>query len=269
MTAHRPMPADRDAPVVALHTSMTGSEQWAPLAAQLASWYPVHAVDLPENAGTVAQTAARVAARIASFGRPVHLVGHSFGGAVALGVALQRPGLVRSLTLFEPAAFHVLDHGAPADRLLHAALRTRAGMLRAGIAAGEPDAAIAAMVDFWTPEGGWAAVPERMRAALAAHVTRISADLDRVLAETWRPESLAGLRIPALLLVGMDSAEVAIRTSAMVAAALPQAEIAMLPGLGHMAPVSAPDWVNPRIQQHIARVERAPARLGWPEPNAA
>lgn len=36
-------------------------------------------------------------------GDGAHLVGHSFGGAVALAAAAQRPGAVRSLTLIEPA----------------------------------------------------------------------------------------------------------------------------------------------------------------------
>jgi pimeloyl-ACP methyl ester carboxylesterase len=45
-----------------------------------------------------------------------HLVGHSYGGVVALLAAAQRPGLPRSLTLIEPAAFSV----APDDPAVQA-----------------------------------------------------------------------------------------------------------------------------------------------------
>ena len=47
-------------------------------------------------------------AAIAQAGPPVDLIGHSFGGTVALRIALERPALVRSLTLIEPVLFSIL-----------------------------------------------------------------------------------------------------------------------------------------------------------------
>ena len=41
---------------------------------------------------------------------PVHLVGHSYGGAVAALVAMERPELVGSLVLGEPTLFSMLSH---------------------------------------------------------------------------------------------------------------------------------------------------------------
>ena len=48
-------------------------------------------------------------------GRGAHLVGHSFGGSVALAAATARPGAVRSLTLIEPA-MHALGADDPRVR---------------------------------------------------------------------------------------------------------------------------------------------------------
>src|SRR6266516_1098475 len=36
---------------------------------------------------------------------PVHLIGHSYGGGVALRVAVERSNRIASLTLYEPTAF--------------------------------------------------------------------------------------------------------------------------------------------------------------------
>ncbi len=39
---------------------------------------------------------------------PVHLVGYSYGGAVAATAAIENPSLVRSLILYEPALVSLL-----------------------------------------------------------------------------------------------------------------------------------------------------------------
>ena len=48
-------------------------------------------------------------ALLETLGGPAHLVGHSYGAYVALLVARSVPSQVRSLALYEPVAFGVLD----------------------------------------------------------------------------------------------------------------------------------------------------------------
>ena len=50
-------------------------------------------------------------------GEPVHLVGHSYGGFIALQAALREPARVLSMALYDPVAFGVLDPEADADAL--------------------------------------------------------------------------------------------------------------------------------------------------------
>src|SRR4051812_32240822 len=100
------MPGSR---IVCLHASASAGRQWRPLAERLSGQFIVVAPDLYGSGATPQWTADRplsladevalVQPRIGS-GAPVHLVGHSYGAAVALHAALSQPERIRSLVLF-------------------------------------------------------------------------------------------------------------------------------------------------------------------------
>lgn len=101
---------------VLLHSSAGTRGQWRSLTELLDGKRRVLAPDLRgygESAARpgepdLADEAAIVGALAACAGGRIDLVGHSYGGAVALRFALEQPELVRSLTLIEPVAFHLL-----------------------------------------------------------------------------------------------------------------------------------------------------------------
>ena len=105
--------------VVALHCSGAGASQWRRLGAELGGDYELVAPEhygcenigawTGEHAFTLANEAARTIALIDSCDRKVHLVGHSYGGALALHIALKRPNRIASLALYEPSAFYLLN----------------------------------------------------------------------------------------------------------------------------------------------------------------
>ena len=105
--------------VVALHCSGAGASQWRRLGAELGGDYELVAPEhygcenigawTGEHAFTLADEAARTIALIDSCDRKVHLVGHSYGGALALHIALKRPNRIASLALYEPSAFYLLN----------------------------------------------------------------------------------------------------------------------------------------------------------------
>src|SRR4051812_29791747 len=106
------------APVVLVHSSGLSAQQWGPIVPRLAASHRVLAPDLlgygasapwpdPDRFDLV-EDLAIVRAVIASADAPVHLVGHSYGGVLAMLAAREAPARVRSLALYEPVAFHVL-----------------------------------------------------------------------------------------------------------------------------------------------------------------
>ena len=73
---------------------------------------------------------------------PVHIVGHSYGGALALRVTLQRPQKVASLTLYEPSCFQLLDElGEPGDAAM-SEIGVVAGAVADLVARGHGEAAV-------------------------------------------------------------------------------------------------------------------------------
>ena len=102
-------------PVLALHCSLAHGGAWSGLAS-LMRRVLVLAPDQPGHGRGSSWDPARplhdqafeqsvLVAEFAGQGGAVDLIGHSFGGTLALRMALERPDLVRSLTLVEPVIF--------------------------------------------------------------------------------------------------------------------------------------------------------------------
>lgn len=267
------------APIVALHSSASNSGQWRTLAKDLEGRFSVHAFDLPGYGHTplpvdtshvgASVSADGVIAEIEHLGRAVHLVGHSNGGGIAMKVAQMRPDLVKSLTLYEPATFHFLKTGTEAERRLFCEIQQVAGMVTASAADGAAAAGMQHFLDFWNGAGFWNTLPDPARQKFTAMIASVMTDFAIGFAETWTLRDLSALEIPTLVMTGLESPEITQHVSLAIAKALPSARIALLPELGHMAPVFQPDWVNSRILEHVVGVERPVVNCSWPQQAAA
>jgi pyruvate dehydrogenase E2 component (dihydrolipoamide acetyltransferase) len=100
------------APIVLIHGYGGDLNNWLFNVEALAAKAPVIAVDLPGHGGSskdvgdgrLATLAAGVGAALSALGvNEAHLAGHSLGAAVAARLAIDNPGLARSLTLICPA----------------------------------------------------------------------------------------------------------------------------------------------------------------------
>jgi pimeloyl-ACP methyl ester carboxylesterase len=91
------------------------------------------ALPSPEKRHTFASDAAAVLVQIGRLGaEQVHLVGHSYGGLVAIEVAATRPDLIRSLHLIEPPMFAVVPEKEAAQAMNREARRIQAERERMG-----------------------------------------------------------------------------------------------------------------------------------------
>lgn len=256
-----PEPGWRDAGngpgVVCLHCSASSSGQWRPLMDALADRFHVIAADLYGCGRSPPWPDARpmwlddqlelLAPVFERAGGRFHLVGHSYGGAVALKAALRYGSRVRSLVLYEPVLFSVLLRHAPESDPAREIVSVRDDAL-ALLNQGHVEAAARRFIDYWMGEGAWAATPEARRPALAASMRAVRPEWHSAFNEPAPLEALRAIEAPTLLLTGTASTAAARAVARLVASVLPRVALQELPGAGHMAPVTAPQSVNPLIE---------------------
>jgi pimeloyl-ACP methyl ester carboxylesterase len=244
------------ASIVLLHSSASSGAQWRTLVERLGARYRVVAPDLygygsaPAWRGAGAfrleHEAEAVLSVIERLGGPVHLVGHSYGGAVALHVARLHAKRLKSLAVIEPVAFHLLEDKS--------GIAGVAGRVAQALASGDYEGGMAQFVDYWTP-GAWGAMPAERRTAMAARLGKVALDFHAAFNEPARAGDFRGLALPALLLRGTESPLPVQRICALLAGALPEARLETLEGAGHMSPLTHAAAVNQRIAEHIEAVQ--------------
>lgn len=260
-------------PVLALHCSASSSSQWRSLPAQLREGYRIIAPDLigygasagwhGERPFRLADEAAAVCAVLGYPEEPVHLVGHSYGGLVALHIARKRPRLVRSLTLIEPAAFPLLASGDRCDLEALDDVVSVAAELMAALGAGDYCRGMERLVDFWSGPGSWARTPAEKRAKLAPCLAKVVLDFSAASGEAMEFEDLRGLSPPTLLLQGGHTTPLSRRICTRLQDALPAASVHTIPGAGHMAPITHCDEVSRLIADHIGAHSAHSRRSTW------
>lgn len=279
-------------PVLALHSSASSGGQWKALAANLAWERRVLTPDLP-GYGKAAESAPLMApadlAREAEWlfrnaglpAGPFHLVGHSYGGAVAMKLALMAPRQVRSLTLIEPVLFHLLSPSvAPAvwdrERRLYRRILGLRDRIRCAVAAGWPAHGMAAFVDFWSGDGAWQGLDPAKRQALALQAKSVLRNFEAAFSETWPIEEVGRLAVPLQIVAGERSPAVTLRLCELLMEAAGQGggrvTATRIFGGGHMAPIALAATVNTAIVHHLEVAEghwQRPASLAASHPMVA
>ena len=131
----------------------------------------------------------------------MHLVGHSYGGGVALHVALARPGRIASLSLYEPSAFHLLRQiggGAAA----FAEIRSVAYAIATSVVVGDYRRAAITFVEYWSGHGAWNALRPAVQAALITWMPKAPLDFNALFGEPEMPAAYARMECPALVMRG-------------------------------------------------------------------
>jgi pimeloyl-ACP methyl ester carboxylesterase len=247
--------------VLLLHCSGSSGGQWRALASQLGGHYRFNTPDLigygaaaqwsGRGGFSLAREAAAIRTVIGRLSEPVHLVGHSYGGGVALHIARTRPELLKSLTLIEPSAFHLLRNGDATDAAALREITAVADDARAALAIGDYGGGFGRFVDYWSGPGSWADMPPEKRAAFAPQLAKVVLDFHALLSEPAEIEDVCDIAAPTLLIQGGCTTLPSRCVCARLRVALPDASFRVVQGAGHMAPLTHREMVNALIAEHL------------------
>jgi pimeloyl-ACP methyl ester carboxylesterase len=244
--------------VLLLHCSLSSKNQWRGLSNQLADSFRSIAPDLygygetpmPEHpeAFTLLDEVKLLRSLVDAIlpDGPFQLVGHSYGGAVALAFCHYCPERVRSLTLFEPVSFHLLD---PQDPGL-APVAEMVQELETFLAEGRRSEAARTFVDYWGGAGTFAAYPPRVQNDFARRTDKLLLDFTALTRTPLTRNDYRELEIPTTLIAGRSSKLPALHVAQTLSETLPQCKTIWME-TGHMGPVTDPDLVNPVIEKSL------------------
>jgi pimeloyl-ACP methyl ester carboxylesterase len=248
--------------VLCLHGSASSGRQWRRLIQKLGRRHSVFTPDLIGygsqrfNARDKLRLDDEVDAVLDQLGDaagPMHVVGHAYGGSVALRLACLYPERVASLTLYEPAQFlSVFESGldsveARELRKLHATVVDRSAT-PLGRWRGARE-----FVNYGYGRNIWKSLTPLQKRRFATAAPKVAAEFDALMVSDARLDDVSALTMPVRILCGTRTRRTAKRVCELLAQRIPGALLHWLDGLKHMAPITDAAMVSTVIAELVAR----------------
>ncbi|WGI22646.1 alpha/beta hydrolase [Amylibacter sp. IMCC11727] len=229
------------------HCSLSSGKSMMPLMSHFVEEMTMAAIDLPGQGKSAlpdmnrdyhTQCIEACLDEIEMTGGPQDLVGHSFGATVVLALAAQRPDLVRSLVLFEPVYFGLLNDAGHDG---FSANLTQEKPFNDAIERGDMLSAAEAFLTRWGLPGEWDAMPQATREAMASRMWVIPAQADGIINEgpkRMKLDAIRDLDVPTLIMHGANSPKIMEAITDVISSAMPNGQGDVLDGAGHMLPIT-------------------------------
>ncbi|GAA2722597.1 alpha/beta fold hydrolase [Actinocorallia aurantiaca] len=234
-------------PVVLLHGHGANASTWYPQIEALGERHPVFAVDTLDDPGRSVQSVLAAGSEdnarwldeaLAALDlEDVHLVGHSYGGWLALNQAIHAPGRLASVSLLDPGGLQKVPR------------RFYVNLVAGALAMGAPRRFRPRLARLLA-NSALVSPPELLRPAmLAARAFRPSA---RPPARPFTDEELRSVGVPVLALLAQRSVLLdPVSAGARLRSLLPSARVEIVPAAGHGLPLEEPRLVNERVLRFV------------------
>lgn len=258
--------------IVLIHGSPGNSKAWLRVGERLADRYRIIVPDLPGYGATTPQDPSAapdtthavelIEALVSSVGSPAVLAGHSYGGVVALAVALRQRISIGALVLFEPVALRVLSlvgevatyEGAKAvfDEYLS---RFEGG----------DQQAIRSIIDFWHRPGAFDEMPDPVKGYLLKETAKNTRDVRATFREKYSLYAFRKLALPILAVCGARSPVVTQQIAMAIATHTPMGSFVSLENADHALTTTHVDTVAEMISNAVANAAQPPLASDAPQ----
>jgi pimeloyl-ACP methyl ester carboxylesterase len=247
-------------PLVLLHGWPLDSREWRRQLDGLSNEFRVVAWDAPgagrssdpPEAARLQDWAGWLAAFIEVLGlAPAHVAGLSFGGGLALALFNEHPEVVRSLTLISGYAGW---GGSLSPEEVDARLELTVRNSRLPAAEWAP-----ALIETLVPEGSSPALADELVTMLDDFHPGATRTALRAFAEADLSGMLTSIDVPALVLAGELDVRAPRAVWEPIHEGIPHSRLVLVPGVGHMVDMQAPERCNAEIRSFLREVESRPS----------
>ena len=224
-------------PIVLIHGSPGAPNAWKGVVralgedtAVITPGLPDHNQPHPPQRRETAEMAATIADELGPQPAGIVLAAHSYGGNVALQMALSDKVKVAALVLVEPVALGILP--PLGEEKAYGEARAVFDSYIAQAHAGETDA-VRTMIEFWFGSGAFARMPDPVRGFLRSQTAVNARDVEATFREHHTREKLAALSIPVIVAYGTKSPAVAKLIAERLAATVKNGKAVPLDGADH------------------------------------
>ena len=247
-------------PVLMVHCSGSSNRQWSRYANALQDRYRVLALDLhghgetpsPDPIQSTFNHDVEIVKTLAeAVDGPLHMVGHSYGGFVALHAAMALQDRLLSLTLIEPAAFHLLRQDSEMEAWSE--INKVACRQMTQVDQGDLEGSAAEFMAYWTGSSVEEARSERNFKYIASTMPSVASIWDSLFRQPYTLNDYSHFPFPTLLVRGTKTSVAADRVIRLLDQAIANNSLVDIPGAGHMSPVTHPEAVIAALHHHLDR----------------
>ena len=240
--------------VVLIHGSPGSARVWQPVTEQLAPRFRVISPNLPGYGATTrppvglpsdsGHAVRLIEALLDGMKPPAVVAGHSYGGVVALLLALRGTVKPGALALFEPVAVPLL--AAVGETAAFASAQALFDDYRAAFEAGDR-LAVRKMIDYWFGTGAYDQLPALAREYLVSYTSNNIDDVTATFRDTYSVDALRRLTVPTLVAYGARSPETMVKIVQAIAALVPGARLERIEDANHALTTTHADLVAAMI----------------------